>query len=145
MIRPGRPGDMDAITELRTSVAENHLSIKGMAALGITIDGIASSIAAGERCCFVAEARGRIVAFSMADRRDGQIFALFTRPGFEGRGYGSALLAEALGWLTAQGHEAAWLSTDPGTRAERFYRKKGWKAEGTTATGEVVLRLALKA
>jgi GNAT superfamily N-acetyltransferase len=79
---------------------------------------------------WVAEDAGRIVAFSMAYGAEGKVFALFTLPGFEGRGCGSRLLDEALTWLKSLGHERAWLSTGRGTRAQAFYERRGWIIEG---------------
>ena len=141
MIRPGERGDMAELVALRTSVVENHLSVDEMATRGITPETVLASIEAGERCCFVAEEDGVIAGFSMADRRDGLIFALFTRPGHEGRGHGGRLLDAALDWLKACDHEAAWLHTAPGTRAERFYLSRGWRPDGKTDDGDVILRL----
>lgn len=145
MIREGRPADMDQITHVRTSVKENHLSIEGMAALGITREGVIADMLAGHYGCWVAEDRGTIVAFSMADRRDGSIFALFTLPGKEGRGLGSGLLAEAENWLAARGIEEAWLSTGRGTVAEKFYARRGWIATDATTKhpDDVVFRKKL--
>jgi GNAT superfamily N-acetyltransferase len=143
MIRPGRRSDVPEMMALRTSVAENHMSVDDLARLGITPETVVADIESGERSCFVAEEGERIVGFSMSDRRDGQVFALFTRPGFEGRGHGSRLLAEALGWLIARGHREAWLTTAPGTRAERFYLRRGWRPAGATPAGDVILRLPL--
>jgi hypothetical protein len=34
------------------------------------------------------------------------------------------------------------LTTAPGTRAERLYRRRGWQCEGSTGTGE--LRFSLR-
>jgi GNAT superfamily N-acetyltransferase len=133
MIRHGRPEDMGQITHVRISVVENHLSIEGMAAVGITREGIIADMQAGHYGCWVAEEHGTIVAFSMADRRDGSIFALFTLPGKEGRGYGTRLLAEAERWLVDQGMKDAWLSTGRGTVAEKFYARRGWVATDETA------------
>lgn len=143
MIRPGRPDDMAELTAIRTSVVENHLSVAEMAGRGITPEGILASVAAGDLCCFVAEDGEGIAGFSMSDRRDGQVFALFVAPGREGRGHGGRLLDAALAWLAEQGHRSAWLTTAKGTRAERFYRARGWKPEGAAEDGDVVLRLAV--
>jgi GNAT superfamily N-acetyltransferase len=145
MIREGLPQDMEAITHVRTSVLENHLSIEGMAAIGITREGIIADMKAGHYGCWVAEEHGTIVAFSMADRRDGSIFALFTLPGKEGRGYGTQLLAEAERWLSAQGIADAWLSTGRGTVAEKFYARHGWIATDATTKDpeDVVFRKRL--
>lgn len=126
MIREARAGDMAAITRVRTSVIENHLSLTQMAERGITPEGIAADIEAGHLGAWVAEDGGEIVAFAMADRRDGGLFALFTAPGHEARGHGARLLETALTWLKAQGHDEAWLSTGRGTRAARFYARRGW-------------------
>ncbi|UIJ79122.1 GNAT family N-acetyltransferase [Rhizobium leguminosarum] len=76
------------------------------------------------------EDNGVIVGFSAADPRDGSIWALFVAPGFEKKGIGSCLLAEACACLRSAGVERAWLSTDPSTRAERFYRAAGWEHVG---------------
>jgi GNAT superfamily N-acetyltransferase len=126
MIRKAMPADLPAITQVRISVIENHLSVEQMAARGITPEKVIAEIAVGDLGAWVAEEDGEIVAFSMADRRDASIFALFTRPGCEGRGHGSQLLAKAEDWLATQGHREFWLSTARGSTAEKFYAHKGW-------------------
>lgn len=145
MIREGLPEDMAAITHVRTSVIENHLSIEGMAAIGITREGVIADMKAGHYGCWVAEEHGTIVAFSMADRRDGSIFALFTLPGKEGRGYETQLLAEAERWLAEKGIADAWLSTGRGTVAEKFYAHRGWVVTDATTKDpeDVVFRKRL--
>lgn len=135
MIRKAKPEDLPAITQVRISVAENHLSVAQMAERGITPEKVIAEITAGDLGAWVAEEDGELVAFAMADRRDASIFALFTRPGREGRGYGSRLLIEAEAWLAAQGHREFWLSTARGSRAEKFYARKGWiAADGNAET-----------
>ena len=42
-----------------------------------------------------------------------------------------------LDWYFEQTKENVWLSTSPMTRAERFYRKAGWKEIGTHGKGEI--------
>ncbi len=121
MIRAGLPSDMPAITHVRTSVRENHLSVEQMAARGIIAD-----MEAGHLGTWVAEAEGRIATFSMADRRDGSIFALFVLPEHEGRGFGTALLAACENWFRQQGLREANLSTGRDTKAHAFYLHRGW-------------------
>ncbi|WP_245275466.1 GNAT family N-acetyltransferase [Rhizobium leguminosarum] len=67
---------------------------------------------------------GDVVGFSAADPRNGNIWALFIAPGFERKGIGSILLAEACARLKSAGIERAWLTTDPNTRAEIL--SSGW-------------------
>ena len=45
-------------------------------------------------------------------------------------------------WLWSLGHARLWLTTSPGTRAERFYLALGWQVRGTVPGGEVRLELA---
>jgi hypothetical protein len=42
-----------------------------------------------------------------------------------------------IGWLWSSGNDRLWLTTEPGTRAQRFYEAAGWRQAGTTAHGEL--------
>lgn len=75
---------------------------------------------------WVAESAGAIVAFCCADKIDASIWALFVKPGHEGRGLGKALLQRAADWLFELGHERVHLTTGADTRADRFYAAQGW-------------------
>jgi GNAT superfamily N-acetyltransferase len=80
---------------------------------------------------------------SAADPRDGTIFALFVHPSYEGRGVGRALLPLACDLLRESGHATATLTTEPGTRAEQFYRRDGWTEVGRQEDGQIVFRKSL--
>jgi hypothetical protein len=45
--------------------------------------------------------------------------------------------------LRQEGHRQAVLNTGRGTRAEAFYKARGWRETGVDFRGEVVLRLWL--
>jgi len=145
-IRKAAPDDLAAITIVRTSVKENHLSVVQMAERGITAERIIGELKSGRLGGWVAEDRGRIVAFSMANRDDGNIFALFTLPGFERRGHGARLLDEGLAWLKRHGHSEAWLSTGRDTVAQSFYERRGWRVTGDDPNDseDVLLRKDLR-
>jgi GNAT superfamily N-acetyltransferase len=51
-------------------------------------------------------------------------------PAHEGRGIGGALHDAMVEWMFAQGLERLWLTTDPATRASRFYARRGWHETG---------------
>jgi GNAT superfamily N-acetyltransferase len=85
----------------------------------------------------------RILGFSAGDAEDGWIWALFVDPAHEGRGIGQALLAHACRSLIRAGFDQATLTTDPGTRAERFYRRAGWADTGRTREGEIIFQRQL--
>ncbi len=91
---------------------------------------------------WVVEADGEIAAFAAA-YRTGSIWALFVNPEHEGRGYGKALHSTMVNWLWSLGHSRLWLTTDPGTRAERFYISQGWQPCGIVSGVELRLELEL--
>ena len=64
-----------------------------------------------------------------------KVFASDIPPGFFVRPQGH------VEWLRAQGPGPIWLTTEPHTRAERFYRAAGWQEVGLTSTGEIHFEL----
>jgi GNAT superfamily N-acetyltransferase len=90
---------------------------------------------------WVIEVEGSIVAFAVGDASAASIWALFVDPSFEGRGFGRQLHDAMVSWLWQQGHERLWLTTDPQTRARRFYEAAGWRPSGPASHGEIRLEL----
>jgi len=130
MIRRARPDDHARVTEIRNSVTENVLGDPSR----VTIEHY--KWFEQNPGVWLWEEDGRILGFSAADTRDGSIWALFIDPAHEGRGIGRALFAKALDSLREAGHRTGSLTTQPGSRADRFYQKAGWKVMGTTDRGE---------
>jgi GNAT superfamily N-acetyltransferase len=62
---------------------------------------------------------------------------LFVHPDHERRGYGRMLHDTMVEWLFSRGLERLWLTTDPHTRAQRFYDTAGWECVGSTDGGEL--------
>jgi ribosomal protein S18 acetylase RimI-like enzyme len=124
--------DIPRLMEIRHAVHENRLSDPN----SVTGADCAAFIDRAEIWVWVEN--GMIQGFAAGDPRDGAIWALFIDPACEGRGIGRALLALACDTLRAAGFETATLSTDPGTRADRFYRTNGWIEIGRNAKGEIV-------
>jgi GNAT superfamily N-acetyltransferase len=85
---------------------------------------------------WVCEVENKIVGFAIADLQDNNIWALFVLPGFEQKGIGTCLHNLMLDWYFDQTDKTVWLSTAPGTRAENFYLKAGWKVTGSYGKGE---------
>lgn len=86
---------------------------------------------------WVCEIGDRLVGFAIADLLDNNIWALFIHPEFERMGIGKKLQEEMLNWYFSQTDKTVWLGTSPGTRAELFYRKAGWKEVGVHGQGEI--------
>lgn len=114
--------DIPAIFEIRFLVRENVLSDPSKVTPQLCEDYL-DRLGRG----WVCELDGAIVGFSYAASADGSIWALFVRPGFEGRGIGSRLLTLATDWLFQNDHQQVILSTSINTRADRFYLAKGWQ------------------
>ena len=89
---------------------------------------------------WVIEVDGEIAAFATG-YNTGSIWALFVHPDHEGHGHAKALHSTMVNWLWSQGHKRLWLTTDPGTRAERFYIAQGWQPCGIVGR-ELRLELA---
>lgn len=136
-IRRARQGDIDALMAIRAGVRENRLS--DPARVGRTDYQEFLTLSTLWLC----EIGGEVAGFAASDPRDGSIWALFVAPGHEGAGCGRALLARACADLRQAGWSEAWLTTEAGTRAERFYRRNGWLPQGVSADGDLVFRRAL--
>jgi len=136
IFREAAAADMPGISRVRTSVVENLLTAAQLEERGITNASVAASFLTDSKG-WVALLGEEIVAFSIADRATHSIFALFVLPGYEGRGIGSVLLDLALGWLWDNGAERVWLTTGPGTKAVRFYERRGWTCTGKGPRGDL--------
>ena len=132
VIREARPEDIPQIQVVRNSVKENTLSDPGL-----VTDQDCEEFLFQRGKGWVSEAEGQVVGFSIADLKENNIWALFVHPDFENRGIGRKLHDIMLDWYFEQKKDDLWLGTSPGTRAENFYRKSGWKETGTHGKGEV--------
>jgi GNAT superfamily N-acetyltransferase len=137
-LRSARPEDVPEINALRLVVRENRLSDPSWLTDELTMRAISE-----DGCGWVWEEGGRILGFCITRDVDASIWALFVDPEAEGRGIGRSLLAPATERLRALGHQVAQLTTDPGTRAERFYLAQGWHLVGPAERGEVRLAISL--
>lgn len=136
-LRAATVADIETLIEIRTSVRQNHLSREQMVDLGITQETLRQAID-GAPCAWLVEQEGVAAGFAMVDLEEGELFALFVRPAFEGRGVGRLLLEQAESSLF-QAHERIWLVTDGGAtiRANGFYQRQGWALAGVVDARDV--------
>lgn len=125
IFREATINDIPQIQQVRNSVKENTLSNP---ALVTDDDCVAFLTKRGKG--WVCEVGHKIVGFAIADLQDNNIWALFLHPDFEKQGIGRKLHDQMLNWYFAQNKNEVWLGTSPNTRAEEFYRKAGWHANG---------------
>jgi len=136
VLRKAKLSDVPAMNHLRLQVRENILSDPSLVTEKMTGDAITRD---GRGWVFDEE--GKILGFSIALDANPSIWALFVHPEQEAHGIGSLLHDAAVGWLWSRGATQIWLSTDPGTRAEKFYRDRGWRQTSQLDNGEIKLQL----
>jgi GNAT superfamily N-acetyltransferase len=94
---------------------------------------------------WVATEAGEVLGFAVGNKETGNIWALFVDPGNERRGIGRALQDAMTAWLFEAGLKRLWLSTDPNTRAQRFYEASGWQFVRMLPDGEALYELGASA
>ncbi len=132
MIREAVKSDIPGIQYIRNIVKENRLSDPALVPDHDVEDYILNR---GKG--WVYEEAGELFGFSIVSLRDCNVWALFVHPEKEGRSIGRALHDAMLHWYFENTAEPLWLSTAPGTRAEAFYRRAGWRENGTYGKGEI--------
>jgi len=118
--------DIPGIQRVRHAVKENRLSDPSL----VTDDDCKEFITVRGKG-WVCEADGQIVGFAIADLKENNIWALFVDHAYEQKGIGKRLHDTMLNWYFAQTSATVWLGTAPDTRAETFYRNRGWTEAGT--------------
>ena len=79
---------------------------------------------------WVCEIENRIIGFSIVGLTQRNVWALFVLPEFEGNGIGKKLHDTMIDWYFNQTSEKIWLGTEQKTKAESFYKNRGWKEVG---------------
>lgn len=128
--------DPKQILQVRNSVKENTLTNPST----ITEDDCRQFLREGGQG-WVCELDNQIIGFALVSLVQHNVWALFIRPEYEKRGIGQNLQRLMLDWYFGQTKTTIWLSTSPGTRAELFYRKSGWKEVGKH--GEIELKFEM--
>lgn len=137
--REATKNDIPQIQIVRNSVKENQLSNPAL-----VTDKDCEEFMTARGKGWVCEADNIIVGFSIADLQENNIWALFVHPDYEGKGIGRKLHDLMLDWYFEQTQKTVWLGTAPGTRAEEFYKRKGWKVVGTHGKGETKFEMSFK-
>lgn len=131
-LREARRADIAGMQRVRHAVHENRL-VSGV----ISDEQVRHAIEVSGKG-WVVKVQSGIVGFAVGNAETGNIWALFVDPQHEGQGHGRRLHDTMLRWLWSRGLQRLWLSTDPGTRAQRFYQRAGWSAAGLLPSGEML-------
>lgn len=130
--------DIPQIQVVRNSVKENMLSDPALVPDRDVEDYI---MRRGKG--WVCELDHSIVGFSIVSVVDKNVWALFVHPGYDKMGIGRTLHDVMMDWYFTQTGETIWLSTAPGTRAESFYRKAGWREAGLYGKAEIKFEMTV--
>lgn len=137
LFREAVPADIPQIQIVRNAVKENTLSDPALVSDNDCLEYITQR---GKG--WVCEIENRIVGFSIVDLKENNVWALFLHPDAEGIGIGRKLQELMLNWYFAQTQQTLWLGTAPGTRAEAFYRKSGWREAGLHGRNEIKFEMS---
>ena len=129
--------DIPQIQIVRHSVKENALSNPEL----IT-DKLCEEYLTVRGKGWVCETENGIVGFAIVDLKGHNVWALFIKPEYEGKGIGKKLHKMMLDWYFEQTTETLWLGTSFNTRAETFYRMQGWTEAGLHGTEEIRLEMS---
>jgi GNAT superfamily N-acetyltransferase len=131
MVRPALASDIPDMQRIRHAVRENRLVSR------MIRDREVQEAIENRGRGWVVEVSGEVVAFAIGDAQSGSIWALFVHPDHERKGYGRRLHDTMVDWLWSRGLDRLWLTTEPRTRAQRFYESAGWQLAGPTDGGEL--------
>ncbi len=132
MYREASLTDIEGMKVVRSSVLENRLSSPAL----VTDADYHEYLSRNGKGWVCLEGE-RIVGFSIVDLQGSNVWALFVYPGYEGKGIGRRLHDLMMDWYFSQTGKPIWLSTEPGSRAESFYRAAGWEHTGPHGTREL--------
>ncbi len=132
IFREANASDIKQIQFVRHAVKENRLSDPSL----VPDEDVAEYINKRGKG-WVCVVHSELAGFAIVDLIDNNIWALFVHPDFEGNGIGKKLHDLMLDWYFEKTKETIWLGTEPGTRAEKFYRMQGWKEAGMHGKNEV--------
>lgn len=136
-LRKACRSDLERCFEIRESAHENRLPESYQRFLEI------SGASVDAESCWVWEEAGRVEGFAAYDPQSATIDVLYVHNDAQGRGIGEALLQQCCADLKALGFGRAFLSTTPGTRAQDFYRRRGWEAFAIDRAGDLRFRRRL--
>lgn len=135
--RQARHDDLPRINTIRHGTAENRLSDPSKVSQAEVVWYLENAV------FLVSEDAEGVQGFLCANPQNSYIWALFVIDGKDGQGHGKMLMDEAETRLAALGHRQISLTTGPGTRAEEWYKRRGYRVTGTDFGGDLVLVKAI--
>ena len=136
-LRKATRDDLNRCFDIRESVRENRLDDPYEVFIEIGGQFIDDGLS------WVWEEAGEVQGFAAYIPKTGTIEVLYIHHLAQGQGIGTALLRQCCDELRELGLHEAILSTTPGTKAEKFYRNRGWTEFGVNEVGDLLFKLPL--
>ena len=136
IFREATINDIDNCKIVRMAVKENVLNNPALVTRADYVDYLSKH---GKG--WVCEIDKQIVGFSIVGLVQRNVWALFILSKFEGKGIGGALHDLMIDWYFMQTNDTIWLGTEPKTKAERFYKKRGWIEVGIHGETETKMEM----
>ncbi len=133
MIREMLPTDVPAAHAIRVCVRENRLTDPS-----VVTEQDYHEFMARDTMSWVCEWEGELAGFVMVDMEKQNLWALFVAPEQEGKGIGRTL-HEAMCSAYFAKAGILRLTTEPASRAERFYRRAGYMDRGLASNGKELI------
>ena len=137
IIRTALSSDIPQMQIVRNAVKENMLSDPALVP-----DKDYETYMAKRGKGWVCTVADEVVGFAFADLKDNNVWALFVKPEYEGKGIGKQLHDTMIDWYFEKTKDTIWLGTAFDTRAETFYRMQGWKEAGTYGPKEIKFEMS---
>ena len=135
IFREAVAADISTMKHIRDNVRENKL-----VSCTIEIPDYEKALSV-EGKGWVCTYQNEVIGFSCARLPQKDVWALFLREEHEGKGIGNKLMELLEVWMFSQNIDEIFLSTQPGTRAEKLYRRRGWQDIGLCKNGDVEFKL----
>ncbi|MBK8608866.1 MAG: GNAT family N-acetyltransferase [Chitinophagaceae bacterium] len=124
--------DIGQIQFVRHAVKENRLSDPSL-----VTDADVEEYMTKRGRGWVCEIQNTVIGFAIVDLIENNVWALFVLPEYEAMGIGKKLHRMMMDWYFTHTKEKIWLGTEPGSRAEKFYRMQGWREAGIHGKNEL--------
>ncbi|MFZ1785843.1 MAG: GNAT family N-acetyltransferase [Ferruginibacter sp.] len=124
--------DIGQIQFVRHAVKENRLSDPSL-----VTDADVEEYMTKRGRGWVCEIQNTVIGFAIVDLIENNVWALFVLPEYEAMGIGKKLHRMMMDWYFIHTKEKIWLGTEPGSRAEKFYRMQGWREAGIHGKNEL--------
>jgi GNAT superfamily N-acetyltransferase len=125
--------DIPEVIEFLAPTGSNWRSIGKIPTSEVDPDSVLTRLQSGHSA-WVAWANGGLIGFSMANRTNGEVWAMAIGPEWEGKDIDRELMRQAEAWLLSHGWAEIWAAVPPEENAHGFCNGPAWQDWNVRAT-----------